>query len=180
MVFHCLLWFVQSWWTYPRWALHKRSKCAHGNQQKQTTLCPLLFKNQQEKNLPQNIKIKALLEKLTQHDTNNKKLQSGLSNDTRIFCPFKASHEYIAIRSNYTNTNDPFFVNSDASALRPTQIRKVLKNTIKSLNLNPTLYDTHSLRIRYCCDLLKYGMPVDWIKLIGHWKSNAIFRYIRQ
>ena len=42
-----------------------------------------------------------------------------------------------------------------------------------------TLYGTHSLRSGRTCDLYKLGLSVETIKKIGRWKSNAVFRYLK-
>ena len=54
------------------------------------------------------------------------------------------------------------------------------KKSIKKLNLDCRLYNTHSFRIGRCSDLLKMGVPIEKIKLMGRWKSNAVFKYVRQ
>ena len=106
---------------------------------------------------------------------------SGTSNTKNLlFCPFKASREYLAIRGNYRTTNEQFFVFSDQSPVAPQHFRAVLKTTLKNVNLNPTLYNCHSLRIGATTDMvLKYNKSIFQAKLAGRWRSNAVFKYIK-
>ena len=72
-----------------------------------------------------------------------------------------------------------FFIFRDGMWLKSSHLRMVLCKTLTNLNLNPKLYSVHSLRIGRTMDLFQYGYTVDQIKKIGRWKSNAVFRYIR-
>ena len=57
--------------------------------------------------------------------------------------------------------------------------RKVLKELIESLPLDSQFYDLHSLRIRRTSNLSKYGYPIEEIKCMRRWKSNAVYKHIR-
>ena len=59
----------------------------------------------------------------------------------------------------------------------PVQVRAVLKTLIKRINLNPNLYDMHSLRIGMASEMLRNGYSIEQIRIAGHWKSNAVFKY---
>ena len=96
------------------------------------------------------------------------------------FCPFKLTSEFLRIRGGYKNKFEQFFVLQDSSPVTMTMVRTMLKKSIKKLNLDCRLYNTHSFRIGRCSDLLKMGVPIEKIKLMGRWKSNAVFKYIRQ
>ena len=113
---------------------------------------------------PQQIKIQA-----KSHDKPN----------NRHFCPFKASREFLAIRGNYTNTNDPFFVFCDNSLVRPHHVRKMLASTLTAINLNPRVYNLHSFRIGRSSDMVKAGYTVEEVRIAGRWKSNTVYKYIR-
>ena len=97
----------------------------------------------------------------------------------RHFCPFKLMHQYLQLRGNYSNEADQFFVYSDGSAVTPRNARKVLKLMIRSLGLDERLYGMHSFRIGRTTHLIKYNYSIDEIKLMGRWRSNVIFKYIR-
>ena len=83
-------------------------------------------------------------------------------------------------RGSYKTKQDPFFVFSDGSHVCPNQLRTVLCATIKSLNLDQSLYDGHSVRIGRTSDLYKLGYSIDHIRMLGHWKSNAVYKFIIQ
>ena len=51
---------------------------------------------------------------------------------------------------------------------------------ISKLGLEDKLYGMHSFRIGRTSDLVKLKYSIDEIKLMGRWKSNVVFKYIRQ
>ena len=118
---------------------------------------------------PQKIKICA----------NNNPQNRLTSQNNRFFCPFKSSREYLAIRGNYLNDSDPFFISKDNTPVKPYHVRTVLKTVLKAVNLNPKLYGTHSFRVGRCSDLAKWKTPLLDLKRAGRWRSNAVFKYIR-
>ena len=95
------------------------------------------------------------------------------------FCPFEIVNDYGDIRGGYVDDHEQFFVFSDGSPVKPYQVRAVLRAALRKLKLNPKLYDTHSFRIGRASDLMKNGKTIDQIKKVGRWKSNAVFKYIR-
>ena len=98
---------------------------------------------------------------------------------TTIICPFKAIHSYAAIRGGFKSNCDHFFVFADGTPVKPVQFRKMLRSCVARINLNPKSFDCHSFRIGRTGDLLKMGVPIEKIKLMGHWKSNVVYKYIR-
>ena len=97
----------------------------------------------------------------------------------RNFCPFELTHRYIAIRGDIEDLDEAFFVLQGKLPITPILIRNALRNILTSLNLDATLYDTHSLRIGRATDLLKQNYRVEEIMQIGRWKSNVVFKYLR-
>ena len=95
------------------------------------------------------------------------------------FCPFKITNQFGELRGGYHNEQENFFVFQDKTPVKPTHVRRVLRKAIKSTGLNPFLYDTHSLRIGRTSDLLRLKYSIDTIKKLGCWKSNAVFRYLK-
>ena len=79
----------------------------------------------------------------------------------RHFCPFMVTREFLAIRGNYSNETDPFFVHRDNSLVTPNQVRAILRKAILNLNLDPKVYNTHSFRIGRASDMLKFGYPIE-------------------
>ena len=93
--------------------------------------------------------------------------------------PFSILHDYVNLRPLAVNDAEQFFVFSDNAAVKPDQLRKILRLLIRNIGLQPELYNIHSLRIGRWGDLLKLGLSIETIKKIGHWKSNAVFAYLR-
>ena len=98
----------------------------------------------------------------------------------RYFCPFHLMQEFLNIRGDYLSDDEQFFTFRDKTPVTPTQVRAVLHIMITNIGLDPRLYGMHSFRIGRTTDLAKYGYPIDEIKLMGRWRSNVIFKYIRQ
>ena len=97
----------------------------------------------------------------------------------RHFCPFKTLRQFIAMRGNYLSETEPFFIFRDRQAVKPAQANLVLKNMIHNLGLEDKYYSMHSFRIGRTSDLIKFGCPIDEVQRMGCWRSNAVFRYIR-
>lgn len=55
------------------------------------------------------------------------KIEEKTKYDKSIFCPFKASREYLAIHGNYLSDTDQFFVHSDNRPVTPENVRRTLK-----------------------------------------------------
>ena len=96
------------------------------------------------------------------------------------FSPFKITREYSNTRGGYRHDTDQFCIFQDGTPVRPRHFRSLLRKVLKLAGLNSSLYDTHSLRIGHATDLRRFGVSVDKIKQLGRWRSNAVFRYIRQ
>ena len=109
----------------------------------------------------------------------NASYKAKLKDKKKYFCPFQSSREYLAIRGNYINESDPYFIFSDNSPVKPSHARAVFKSILIRLNLNPKNYGTHSFRIGRATDLLKRGCPIEKIKQLGRWRSNAVYKYLR-
>ena len=99
--------------------------------------------------------------------------------DTKNFCPFKVVKKYILMRGPHSSNKEQFFVFKDKSPLKPDHVRKLLRELLTRFNLNSSLYDVHSFRIGRACDLEKFGYSVDQIKAMGRWRSNAVYRYLK-
>ena len=123
---------------------------------------------------PQEIKISSLTEASKNTNSNLVKLNSN-----SIICPFKAMQDYKDLRGGYSSKDENFFVFSDGTAIKPQHLRTVLRTCLKRLNLNPNAFDCHSLRVGRTSDLIKMGVPIELVKIMGRWKSNAVYRYIR-
>ena len=119
---------------------------------------------------PQKIKITANEER---REANIKK------GNFTFFCPFEIVGTYFRLRGDYAHKNEEFFIFRDRTVVSPSQVRSILRFGLKRLGLEASLYGTHSFRIGRCSDLMKAGVPLEEIKRRGRWKSNAVFRYMR-
>ena len=104
---------------------------------------------------------------------------NGFGDSSEGFCPFKISKQYEKLRGGSLTDDEQYFVFRDHSPVKPAHVRTVLKEALSRLGLDPSLYGMHSFRIGRATDLSRYKEPVDSIKHLGRWKSNAIFRYLR-
>ena len=100
--------------------------------------------------------------------------------DDSAHCPYKIMDNYIENRQGYNNESEPFFVFSDGSEVKPTHVRDVLRKALTLIGLDCHLYDIHSFHIRQATDLIKMGFSIEHIKLVGRWRSNAVFKYIHK
>ena len=79
----------------------------------------------------------------------------------------------------FTTDNEQFFIFRDGNPVQASNVRKVLRDCLMQLNLDAQLYNTHSLRAGRCVDLRKQNFDLDLLKTLGRWRSNAVFRYLR-
>ena len=100
--------------------------------------------------------------------------------DSTTFCPFKLVREYLVRRGEYITEDEPFLIFSNHSPVKPDQFRKVLRNMLIHLNLDVQLYDTHSMHAGRVCDLVNMGYTIEQVKSMGRWKSNAIYKNLKQ
>ena len=98
---------------------------------------------------------------------------------TSFFCPVKTLKDYIVLRGTRASDDEQFFVFPDKSPVTPDHIRSELRESIRRLNLDEKLYDTHSLRSGRATDLRKFRFSIQAIKEMGRWRSNAVFKYLK-
>ena len=97
----------------------------------------------------------------------------------KFFCPFKLVIHFMKLRGSYLSTKEAFFVFRDRNPVQASQFRTVLRSLLTRINLDGTLYDIHSFRSGRTSDLEKFGYSIDQIKAMGRWKSNAVYRYLK-
>ena len=124
-------------------------------------------KTHDEASKPQKIKI-----------TSNRQGNSNYSH--RHFCPFVLMRQFLHLRGDYDAESEQFFIFRDKSSVLPSQCRNLLKLMISKLGLDDRLYGMHSFRIGRTTDLVKFKYSIDEIKLMGRWRSNVVFKYIKQ
>ena len=110
--------------------------------------------------------------------TSNKNERSGFYIH-RNFCPFTLMRQYMKMRGGYEDDEEQFFIFRDMSPVTPSHVRTLLKILLQKLSLDSRLYGMHSFCIGRTTDLIRYNYSVDEVKLMGRWKSNVIFKYIR-
>ena len=97
----------------------------------------------------------------------------------KIFCPFNTVIRFMHMRGSYEENSEQFFVFADGSNVKPQHFRSVLRELLDNFGLESSLYDVHSFRDGRTCDLEKFGYSVEQIKAMGRWKSNAVYRYLK-
>ena len=127
--------------------------------------------------------------KITGHNNNLTVTSKSISESAQLelyqkeqynrFCPYKWTQRYLQARGAYLRKDEQFFIFSDGSPLTSYHMRKLLRDTFQDMGLNSQIYDVHSFRIGRATDLFKMGKSIDTIKHLGRWKSNAIYKYLR-
>ena len=97
----------------------------------------------------------------------------------RKYCPFEILQEYVKNRPTCRNINEPFFIFSDRSPVKPTHLRQLLKTILKRIGVDPSLYGFHSFRIGRGTDLYSAKISVETIRKLGRWRSGAVYSYLR-
>ena len=105
--------------------------------------------------------------------------QAYTHRQTGLFCPFRCVIKYMKFRGSYNEDSEQFFVFRDRSPVKPDQLRNTLRTLLDRLGLDSMLYDVHSFRIGRTCDLHKFGYSIEQIKAMGRWKSNAVYKYLK-
>ena len=148
------------------WSPHTVKACdVHVGDNKEKILIVLYTsKTHGEESRPQKIKIAA---------------SDKCMKTTRFFCPFQTVIEYMDMRGPYGDKLEPFFVFADKSPVKSFQLRNFLRQLLENLNLDSSLYDVHSFRSGRTSDLAEFGYSIDQIKAMGRWKSNAVYRYLK-
>ena len=128
---------------------------------------------------PQKIKI---LGNKTVEITNSPLVSKHSINKAELgkFCPVEWTKRYIQLRGPVKHIDENLFILSDKSNVRAPMVRQLLREILNDFNLDSALYDTHSFRIGRATDLFKSGVSVENIKQLGRWKSNAVYRYLKQ
>ena len=131
-------------------------------------------------NHPQQIKI---LGKRTLEVKNEEKqtyMHTAKKTAVGKFCPVEWTKKYISIRNIIQDPNEQFLIFRDGSNVQSCHIRTLLRQILNLLDLDSQLYDTHSFRIGKATDLFKAKVDIERIKQMGRWKSNAVYKYLRQ
>ena len=79
----------------------------------------------------------------------------------------------------YVEETGPFFIFKDGYPVKARHVRNVLHRAVNTIGLNSFMYDTHSFCIGRASDLMRMGVSVNKIKAVGRWRSNSVYRYLR-
>ena len=94
-------------------------------------------------------------------------------------CPYQLLQDFSSARPPYTSETDQFFVLSDESPLTANMVRNCFKAALRDEQFDSRLYQLHGIHSGHAVDLLKLGLLVETIKKLGHWRSNAVFKYLK-
>ena len=106
-------------------------------------------------------------------------IQTKRNQEFRHFCPFKLLLDYMLVRGDYLHEEEPFFVLQGHIPLNHDLIRLTLAKAITKAGLDVKFYSFQALRSGRATDLFNWGVPVELIKMIGRWKSNAVYKYFK-
>ena len=123
-----------------------------------------------------------ILRTLKTHGLGNKPQMIKICGATGVrdqHCPFGILQQFVKVRPSRRNDSEPFFVFADRHPVNPGHARSVLKNVVRLLGLNNTLYSFHCFHSGRSTDLYEWGVPVSTIMKLGRWRANAVYKYLR-
>ena len=122
---------------------------------------------------PQIVKIQGL----TDHSKKNK-IEQGQNQNFKI-CPFDILKDYVSVRGRRKSDSEQFFVFKDSSPVLPYHARKTLAQLLKFIGLNHKLYKFTSIRGGRATDLAAMKIDLGIIRILGRWRSSAVFSYLK-
>ena len=128
---------------------------------------------------PQKIRIMGRNGIKVESSLGNGESTSNERNSKGFYCPVDQTKAFINMRNARNSDLEQFFIFQDGSNLKSHHVREVLNTCLRRLKLDPKLYDVHSFRIGRATDLEKLKCPIEQIKRLGRWKSNAVYKYLR-
>ena len=102
------------------------------------------------------------------------KLIITLSDDNHLL--FNNLHSYLNARPKYPGQ---LLGHIDGSPLTYYQFNQVLKRALAFLNMDTSVFKSHSSRIGAATHMYLQGIPENIIKSKGRWRSDAFKSYIR-
>ena len=112
--------------------------------------------------------------------TSKKSLETVLNEAVENnYCPYQILQDYLDVRPKYKKDDEPFFVFSDRTPVKPDNMRTTLKYFLEKGGFSQHLYSCHGFRSGRAVDLLSMKISVESIKKIGRWSSNAVFTYLK-
>ena len=92
-----------------------------------------------------------------------------------VLCPVAALMAYLVVRG---KGKGPLFRFEDGRPLTRPRLVTAVRDALKSAGFQPDLYSGHSFRIGAATTAAAFGVPVDVIKALGRWKSEAYQLYV--
>ena len=126
---------------------------------------------------PQKIKIAAVPPKADNPTQPN--ILSHTGRKEAHFCPFNLINKYMKIRGDFESLDEQFFVFNGLIPIEQSEIRATLSTILSRIGKDSSLFSFHSFRAGCVTDLYKWGFTIEQIKDIGRWKSNAVYRYLK-
>ena len=93
-----------------------------------------------------------------------------------VLCPVAALMAYLVVRG---KGKGPLFRFEDGRPLTRPRLVTAVRDALKAAGFQPDLYSGHSFRIGAATTAAACGVPVDVIKALGRWKSEAYQLYVR-
>ncbi len=91
-------------------------------------------------------------------------------------CPVSLLVAYVKMRG---TRQGPLYILNNGMPLHRSDTCKILKQCISALFLDPSLYNTHSLRVGGATEAALQGATDLQVRLMGRWNSPAYLKYIR-
>lgn len=104
---------------------------------------------------------------------------AGRSKNSESYCPVCIIKKYNALRER-TQGCKQFFIFRSGIAVGAHNFRTVLKEALKRIGVDNSVYNCHSFRHGRCCDLRRLGYSILDLKLVGRWRSNAVYNYMNE
>lgn len=97
-----------------------------------------------------------------------------------VLCPVKALFNYVSKAPTMTHPSPLFIVpsRSGAKPLSPSSFVLSIRTALSHCNVNTSDYAGHSFRRGGASWAFQAGLPVDTIRQLGDWRSNAYMDYI--
>ena len=127
---------------------------------------------------PQTVKIESTKLK-SRRGTCGDKRGDVMVNKLPYTCPFQLLRDFIEMRLPYGSEEEQFFIYRDRTPVKTTTIRSVLKMILKEAGFKEKLYNFHSFRLGRCVDLENLGISIPKLKILGRWRSNAVYLYLK-
>ena len=102
-------------------------------------------------------------------DSRHSSVKASVQRTELYSCPFRLLKDYLHIRKAVVSQEEPFFIFHDRTPVEARNLRSVLRESLRAMNMDHSRYLVHGLRSGRALDLLKMGVSVETIKKLGRW-----------